>query len=61
MEKKFYQLEVTIEESKENYRSVLINRFKELDSLERFLERLEEENEKDIENVVIKAINTKIL
>ena len=61
MEKKFYQLEVTMEESKENYRSVLINRFKELDSLERFLERLEEENEKDIENVVIKAINTKIL
>lgn len=61
MEKKFYQLEVTIEESKENYRSVLINRFNELDSLERFLERLEEENEKDIENVVIKAINTKIL
>lgn len=61
MEKKFYQLEATIEEARENYRSVLINLLKELDSLDKFLEKLEEENENDIENVVIKAINTKIL
>lgn len=61
MEKKFYQPEVTIEEARENYRSALINLLEELDSLDEFLEKLEEENENDIENVVIKAINTKIL
>lgn len=61
MGKKFYQLEVTIKETKKNHRIVLINRFKELETMERFLEGLEEENEDDIENVVIKSINTKIL
>ena len=43
MKKRFYQLEVTIRESKENHHVVLINRFKELESMERFLEGLEEE------------------
>lgn len=61
MEKKFYQLEVTIGELKKNYHTVLINRFKKLETLERFLEGLKEENENDIESVVIKFINTKIL
>lgn len=61
MKKRFYQLEVTIRESKENHHVVLINRFKELESLERFLEGLEEENKDDIENVVIKLINPKVI
>lgn len=61
MKKKFYQLEVTIKETKENYHIVLINRFKELESMERFLEGLEEEKKDDIENVVIKLIDSKVL
>lgn len=61
MEKKFYQLEVTIGGVEKNHHTVLINRFKELETLERFLEGLKEENKNDIENVVIKSINTKIL
>lgn len=61
MEKKFYQLEVTIGELEKNHHTVLINRFKKLETLERFLQGLKEENENDIESVVIKFINTKIL
>lgn len=61
MEKKFYQLEVTIGGVEKNHQTVLINRFKELETLERFLEGIKGENKIDIENVVIKSINTKIL
>lgn len=61
MEKKFYQLEVTIGEMEKNHHTVLINRFKKLETLARFLEGLKEEIVGDIENVVIKCISTKIL
>jgi hypothetical protein len=61
MKKKFYQLEVTIKGTKKNHHAVLINRYEDLENAKRFLETLKEEIKNDIENVVIKSINPKIL
>lgn len=60
METKFFQLEVTVKLRKD-HRLVLINRFKKCKDMERFLKGLKKGNENDIENVVIKSVNTEIL
>lgn len=61
MEKLFYQLEVTYIQTRARHQLVVINRFKDYKNLEKFLKTIKKRNGNEIENIVIKRVNTEIL